>query len=78
MNATEFELMVEHGMQPVAALKAATSADAELLGLADRVGTLEAGKFADIIALPGDPTKDIRLTSQVKFVMKEGRVYKRD
>jgi len=78
MNATEFQLMVEYGMQPIAALKAATSADAELLGLADRIGSLEAGKLADIIAVPGDPTTDIRLTSQVKFVMKEGRIYRRD
>jgi imidazolonepropionase-like amidohydrolase len=78
MNANEFELMVEHGMKPIAALRAATSADAELLGLADRVGTLEPGKLADIVAVPGDPTQDIRLTSKVKFVMKEGRIYRRD
>jgi len=78
MNATEFELMVEHGMKPMAALKAATSADAELLGLAARLGTLEAGKLADIVAVPGDPTQDIRLTSKVKFVMKEGQIYRRD
>jgi imidazolonepropionase-like amidohydrolase len=78
MNAKEFELMVEHGMKPADALKAATSADAELLGLADRLGALEAGKLADIVAVPGDPTQDIRLTSKVKFVMKEGRIYRRD
>jgi imidazolonepropionase-like amidohydrolase len=78
MNATEFELMVEHGMKPVAALQAATSADAELLGLADRIGALEPGKLADIIAVPGDPTRDISATSKVKFVMKEGRIYRRD
>jgi imidazolonepropionase-like amidohydrolase len=78
MNATEFQLMVEHGMKPVDALKAAMSADAELLGLADRIGTIEVGKLADIIAVPGDPTQDIRQTSKVKFVMKEGRIYRRD
>jgi imidazolonepropionase-like amidohydrolase len=78
MNATEFQLMVEHGMKPLDALKAATSADAELLGLADRIGTIEAGKLADVIAVPGDPTQDIRQTSKVKFVMKEGRIYRRD
>ena len=78
MNATEFELMVEHGMKPLAALKAAMSDDAELLGLADRIGVLEAGKMADIIAVPGDPTQDIQQTSRVKFVMKEGRIYRRD
>ena len=78
MNATEFGLMVEHGMKPLDTLKAATSADAELLGLADRIGTLEAGKLADVIAVPGDPTQDIRQTSKVKFVMKEGRIYRRE
>ena len=78
MNATEFQLMVEHGMKPLAALKAATSNDAELLGLGDRIGVLEAGKLADIVAVPGDPTVDIRQTSKVKFVMKEGRIYRRD
>ena len=78
MNATEFQLMVEHGMKPLDALKAATSADAELLGLTNRIGTIEVGKLADVIAVPGDPTQDIRQTSKVKFVMKEGRIYKRD
>jgi imidazolonepropionase-like amidohydrolase len=78
MNATEFRLMVEHGMQPIAALKAATSVDAELLGLADRIGTLEPGKLADVIAVAGDPTADIRQTAKVRFVMKEGKIYRRD
>jgi imidazolonepropionase-like amidohydrolase len=78
MNATEFQLMVEHGMKPLAALKAAMSDDAELLGLADRIGALEPGKLADIVAVEGDPTRDIRQTSHVKFVMKEGRIYRRD
>ena len=78
MNATEFQLMVEHGMKPISALKAATSADAELLGLTDRIGTLEAGKLADVVAVPGDPTLDIRQTSKVLFVMKEGRIYRRN
>jgi imidazolonepropionase-like amidohydrolase len=78
MNATEFQLLVEHGMTPLAALRAATSVDAELLGLADRIGTLEPGKLADVVAVPGDPAQDIRQTSRVKFVMKEGRIYRRD
>jgi len=78
MNATEFQLMVEHGMKPIAALRAATSEDAELLGLGAKIGTLEAGKLADIVAVPGDPTQDIRQTSRVRFVMKEGRIYRRD
>ena len=78
MNATEFGLMVEHGMKPLEALRAATASDAELLGMADRIGALEVGKIADVIAVPGDPVRDIRVTSQVKFVMKEGKVYRRE
>jgi imidazolonepropionase-like amidohydrolase len=78
MNATEFQLMVERGMKPIDALKAATSADAELLGLADRIGTLEPGKLADVVAVPGDPSQDIRQTSKVKFVLKDGRIYRRE
>jgi imidazolonepropionase-like amidohydrolase len=58
------------------ALKSATSVDAELLGISERVGTLEAGKLADITALPGDPTSDITATQRVSFVMKEDRIVK--
>jgi len=75
-NAREFRLMVAHGMTPIAALKAATSADADLLGLAATIGSLEAGKLADIVAIPGDPTADIAATGRVFFVMKEGRIVK--
>lgn len=75
-NAEEFALLVERGMRPADALRAATSVDAELFGLADRLGTLEAGKLADIVAVPGNPLSDIRATEQVLFVMKEGRIYK--
>ena len=77
-NAEEFRHMVELGMRPIDALKAATSVDAELFGIADRVGTLEADKLADIIATPGDPTVDIRQTERVFFVMKEGVIYKNE
>ncbi|MGB2637043.1 MAG: amidohydrolase family protein [Candidatus Acidiferrum sp.] len=75
-NAEEFHQMVDLGMKPAAALKAGTSADADLLGLADKVGTLEANKFADIVAVPGNPLENIRLTEHVFFVMKEGVIYK--
>ena len=77
-NAEEFHQMVDLGMKPVAALKAGTSADAELLGLADKIGTLESGKFADVVAVPGDPTQNIRQTEHVFFVMKEGVIFRND
>src|ERR1700730_7377505 len=73
-NAKEFKLMVDLGMQPLDALKAATSSDADLLGIAQKTGTLEKGKLADIVAMPGDPTADITATEHVSFVMKEGKV----
>jgi imidazolonepropionase-like amidohydrolase len=75
-NAREFALEVSLGMTPAAALASATSVDAELLGLSREIGTIEKGKLADIIAVPGDPLKDIRQTEKVLFVMKEGRVVK--
>ena len=75
-NAKEFKLMTDLGMPPVEALRSATAVDAELFGIADRVGTLEKGKLADVIAMPGDPTKDITVTERVFFVMKEGKIYK--
>ena len=76
-NADEFELMVKFGMTPATAIQAATVNAADLLGIADQVGSLEAGKSADIIAVPGDPLSDITLLKKVSFVMKEGRVHKR-
>ena len=76
-NAREFRLMVGLGLSPVAALKAATSADAELLGLSRTVGTIEPEKLADLVAVPGDVSKDITATERVVFVMKEGTIVKR-
>jgi imidazolonepropionase-like amidohydrolase len=61
-------------MSPIDALKSATANDADLLGIAQKVGTLEKGKLADVIAIPGDPTADITATERVSFVMKEGRI----
>ncbi len=75
-NAEEFRHMVGLGMKPIDALKSATSVTAELFGIADRLGTLTKGKIADIIAVPGDPTQDIRQTERVFFVMKDGVVYR--
>jgi imidazolonepropionase-like amidohydrolase len=77
LNAREFGLMVSLGMSPAAALRSATSVDAALLGLSARLGTLEPGKLADIIAVPGNPLEDIKVTERVLFVMKEGAVVKR-
>ncbi len=77
-NAEEFHQMVDLGMKPVDALKTSMSSDAELLGLADKIGTLEAGKFADIVAVPGDPTQNIRQVEHALFVMKEGVIYRND
>lgn len=75
-NAKEFKLMVDLGMPPIEALRAATSVDAELFGIAQKVGTLEKGKTADIVAMPGDPTTDITATERVSFVMNEGKIVK--
>ena len=77
-NTEEFHQMVDLGMKPIAALQAGTSADAELLGLADKIGTLESGKLADVVAVPSDPVENIRQTEHVFFVMKEGVIYKND
>lgn len=69
--------MVGLGMTPAAALHAATSVDAALLGLSAKLGTLQVGKVADIVAVPGNPLTDIRVTERVLFVMKDGAVVKR-
>jgi len=73
-NAKEFKLMVDLGMQPIDALKTATGNAADLFGIAQKTGTLEKGKFADVIAMPRDPTADITATERVSFVMKEGKI----
>ena len=73
-NAKEFKLMVDLGMSPIDALKSATTSDAELFGVAQKLGTLEKGKLADVIAMHGDPTTDITATERVSFVMKEGKI----
>jgi imidazolonepropionase-like amidohydrolase len=73
-NAKEFKLMVDLGLPPIEALKTATGNAADLFGIAQKVGTLEKGKLADVIAMPGDPTADITATERVSFVMKEGKI----
>ena len=75
-NAHEFELMVEGGMPPMKAIQAATLEASKLLRVDDRLGTLEAGKLADIVAVKGDPLADISLMTKIGFVMKDGIVFK--
>lgn len=77
-NAREFELMVEAGMPAHEALRAATHNAAELLGRSDELGSIDTGKFADIVAVPGNPVEDIGRMRQVHFVMKQGTVYRQD
>jgi imidazolonepropionase-like amidohydrolase len=74
----EVEALERGGMTPLQALQAATINGAELLGWSDRIGTIDSGKFADIIAIDGDPLKDINAVEKVMFVMKDGVIYKND
>jgi imidazolonepropionase-like amidohydrolase len=74
--AKEFAFMVKWGMTPAQAIRAATASAAELLDMQTTIGTIEAGKFADIVAVPGDPLKDVTILEQVNFVMKGGVIYK--
>ena len=77
-EAKEFEYYVQYGMTPLQAIRSGTSTAAELLGWGDKLGTIEAGKWADIVAVSGDPLKDIKELQNVKFVMKGGMVYRND
>ena len=75
-NAKQFFYMVKFGMTPAQAIRAATASAADLIGRAADVGTIEAGKYADVIAVSGDPLGDVRVLEHVEFVMKGGKVYK--
>jgi imidazolonepropionase-like amidohydrolase len=77
-QAVEFAWLVNHGMTPAASLQAATIVDAQMMGWEDRIGSIEKGKFADLVAVSGDPIKDITEMERVKFVMKGGKVYRND
>jgi imidazolonepropionase-like amidohydrolase len=77
-QAAEFTYLVKYGMTPAQAIQSATTVAAEMMGWQDRIGSIEKGKFADIIAVAGDPTKDITELERVSFVMKGGQVIRND
>jgi imidazolonepropionase-like amidohydrolase len=77
-NGGEFQSMVTLGLPPVQALQAGTVNAAELMGWSDRIGSIAKGKFADIVAVHGDPLADVSLLKHVQFVMKDGVVYKNE
>jgi imidazolonepropionase-like amidohydrolase len=74
--AIEFPLMVKYGMTPAQALRSATMTAAELLGMQNEIGSIEAGKLADVVAVPGNPLENISVLQKARFVMKGGTVYK--
>ncbi len=77
-NAREFALMVENGMTPMQAIQSATVGGADLLGIGDKLGAIQPGKIADVIAVRGDPLANVRALEDVRFVMKQGVVYRQD
>jgi imidazolonepropionase-like amidohydrolase len=72
----QFAFMVKYGMTPMQAIQAATSSAADLLGRSDQIGSIKPGKYADVVAVEGDPLKDVSLLENVQFVMKDGKVYR--
>jgi imidazolonepropionase-like amidohydrolase len=77
-NADEFAMMVDAGMPAMDAIRSATVVAADLLGMSEDLGTIEAGKLADLIAVTGNPIEDIRLLADVRLVIKGGVVYRPD
>jgi len=75
-SGKQFAFMVKYGMTPMQAIQAATSSAADLLGHSDLLGSIKPGKYADIVAVTGDPLEDVSVLENVQFVMKEGKVYK--
>jgi len=75
-NAREFVYMVEAGMPAMEAILSATRAGADLIGAADRIGSIQSGRFADVVAVAGNPLTDVSELRRVTFVMKGGAVYK--
>jgi imidazolonepropionase-like amidohydrolase len=77
-ETVEFAVMVEYGMTPLQAIRSATSVAAENIGWGDRVGSIEKGKYADFVAVSGNPANDVTELERVKFVMKGGQVFRND
>ena len=77
-NWRDFPIMVECGMSPVEAIQTATINSARMNGIGDQVGTLTEGKKADVIAVAGDPTRDVSALARVRFVMRDGAVIRDD
>jgi len=77
-NAREMEMMVDYGMKPLDVLKSATSINADVFGYGDRIGRIKKGLFADVIAVEGDPSVDIKNIRKIKLIMKDGLLYKND
>jgi imidazolonepropionase-like amidohydrolase len=76
-SINQFAFMVKYGMTPMQAIQSATTSAADLLGHSDVIGSIKPGKYADVVAVAGDPLKDISILEHVQFVMKDGKVYKR-
>ncbi len=72
-NAREMELMVEYGMKPVDVLKSATSINADVFGYGDKIGRIKKGLLADLVAVEGDPSKDVKAVRKVVLVIKDGK-----
>jgi len=77
-NAREMELMVEYGMKPIDVLKSATSINADVFGYGEQIGRIKKDLFADLIAVDGDPSIDIKNIKKIKLVTKDGVIYKKE
>jgi imidazolonepropionase-like amidohydrolase len=77
-NAREMELMVEYGMKPIDVLKSATSINADIFGYGNKIGRIKKDLLADLVAVDGDPSIDIKNIRKIKLVVKDGAIYKKE